>query len=288
MEVKFSNPMRLPLPFRAGDKVIYSAEYESPSLGAIADTQKNASKSLYRAVKTWIDGGVTAYIDDQGARVDDPAEIKRVGFDMSIQSAETLAMAIALEYNEDDKVEGIYTCPLCGTELVAEYTPDQDTRDSISDLTINCADEPEDTVIITLDKPIKIGGKSRVTDEMVGIEIQKIELRHPTIRDGINGQGKYGASDETRQQFAYYIEALVSLNDEPVSSKDRNEFGMKVFENMRGKSDIKKLGEMISRYGVVNTIEKTCPKCLKRWKETINTSSFFASALQSGSTTGRA
>jgi hypothetical protein len=279
METTFSNPMKLSEPFRVDKDVVVAAAFDSPDLGTITDTKRLANKNLYLGVKTWIDGSVIAYITEDGKRIDSAKDIKSTTFSMPIQTADTLAIAIALEHNKDDAVEGIYTCPRCGEEQVAEWTEGYDTRDHIRDLVITVAETVEDEVDIELDTPVVIRGKSRVTDEEAILEVKKISMRHPTIQDAINAKGKYGADDQESQQFAYYIEAFTKINDDPASPKEKAQYGMKIMRGIK-RDDIKKFGQAVARHGIVNKVEKSCQKCRKHWKEVINTSSFFASALQ--------
>ena len=283
MESKLENPLRLPMPVRFGDRVIVAVEYDTPTQGAIADAKKAAEHSVYRAAKAWIDGGIISLIDSAGGRIEDSKEIRKATYQFTIPDVELLTTAIALTYNEDDKVEGVYECPRCGKRQVAEAYEDYDTRDRVSDLVITCADAPEDEFTVTFKEPVVIRGRSRTKDEEASLEVTSLTLRHPTLVDVINAQGKYGASDDTRQQFAYYVEALQRINGEEASPKEKAQFGMQIFETMRKNNDVKQIGDAVSRYGLDNKVWKTCRSaggCGKRWQEVINTSSFFASALQ--------
>jgi len=280
MEDKLENPLRLPIPFKHNGKIIVSAEYDAPDLGSIADTKKFAKQNIWRAVAEWINGGVTSYITEDGIIIDNRDEIKSITFDMPMRSAETLAIFIVAFYNEDDRIEGIYKCPLCDQTQIAEYNKDYDTCDRISDLQVISNDKYEESVIISLENPIEIKGVDRSTKQEIILKILKIEMKHPTIKIGINSMGKYGARDDIRQQFAYYIDSLISLDDEEVSQKERSEMGMKLFEKIKSKTDKNQLNEAISGYGIDNRVDKLCGGCGHSWKAEVNTSSFFDSALQ--------
>lgn len=274
------NPIPLPVPFKYNGKGIIAVEYDRPDVGTIADTKLMAKENIWLATARWISGSVIAYITDDDCRIEDKSEIRSITKLMPMQSSEVLAIAVALLFNDNDLVEGVYICPRCDTPIIAEEKDGYDTRDSISDMEIIVSDGIEESITINLAEEIIIKRKSKTTKEQMDISIRKIEMKHPNINHGISAWGRFGTEDTVRQQYAYYVEALLKIDDEEVSPRERAEYGMMIFEKIKNKDDIKALSDAVSKYGIDNTVKKKCRKCNKIWEEEINTSSFFASALQ--------
>jgi hypothetical protein len=275
----FGNPQTLPIPFRYGQRVITKASFDTPELSSIANVRKYAESNVWKAMKAYIDGSIIALIDSDGEEITGNGEIKKATESMPIQSAEVLSVAIALSYNEDDYVEGLYECPLCKNVVKAIDDGEDDTRDRIRNLSIVSCESADEMVHIELKNHIVIKGKSRADKEEHELVITEFSMRHPTIRDGIASMGKYGATDELRQQFAMFTEALVSINGEEVSQAERAQFGMMIFEKMKAGHDTREINRQTTQYGISGRVKKVC-RCGRRFDATIETRSFFAFALR--------
>lgn len=271
---------QLPIPIANGGKRYTHCEVVAPKTSVIADTEREAKKSIYSGILTFVAGGIDKLYDSDGKEIDEPTVIKRICRDMPYRTAEYLAIQIVLEIDPDDGFEGYYHCPRCGQEMISEDDPEQDTRDHISDLNVTFMEEESLVFKVEIDPPLDI--KDKKSGEIIE-SIESLTLEYPTLGTCIAAQGKYGASGAVRQQFAFYVDSLKQINGEEIDQKTRSQWGMYIFENLRaGKhGPLAQISENVRRYGMENSIQKTCPNCGKVWQAPVDTSNFFGSALQS-------
>lgn len=279
-KMAIANPLRLPIPYRSGQLSIFKAEYDTPELQAIADTSAAVDENVWKAMKIFIDGSVTALIAEDGTRIEDRQQIRAVTYDMPIQSASVLMVAIALTYNDDDYVEGLYECPRCHNVISAVEGKDgEDTRDRIRDLVITACNSIDERIKIKLENPVTIREKSAASGDENHIILEEFVMKHPTIKNAITSVGKHGAVDALRGQFAMFTEALESINGQELSGADRARYGMTLFERMKAGNDTRELTRQATQYGISGKVQKVC-RCGKRFDVTIETKSFFAFALR--------
>ena len=266
--------MKLPIPFLYNDMIIEGVELQEPSGETVANTKDEATKNSYRGIMEWIVGGVKEFITDTGGTID--KDIRNIVKKMPVKDAEVLAIYIALEIDSDDGIEGIYECPRCHVEMVCEFREGDDTRDHIiKDMAIEYQQGAEG-ITIDIDRPVILTQKSKINGAEAIIEIRKLEFRNPTLEDAVKAWARYGA-DQSRAQYALYVEALEKTNSETPSQADKANFGMRIFEKMAA-SDLRTLAGKMSRYGMRNTIRKKC-KCGKEFDAEVNTANFFVSSL---------
>jgi len=273
--------VRIPIPVFSAGKAYGEVDLGVPDAGTLADTRRALDDGNYfQAIHEFLRGCVEA-IREEGGDGMEGDQARAMVKHIPIRSAELLAIQAMLLIDADEGIEGVYDCPRCGKSQIAEYrSEDSDSRDRISDLGVAYMDgEREEAFSVSLAKPVTMKDKS--SGEAV-YSASEIEMSWPTLGHAMSSYGKYGASDRMRRQFAIYIEATRKVNGEEVSAKWRGEYGMFTFEKMKvGPGGLGKIGREMERYGMKDTIPKTCPSCGKKWEAEVNTSNFFASALPS-------
>lgn len=279
--------MKLPIPIYtqriSGDSVIITqADLKEMSTAGIADTKKLIKKGqVNQAIHNWISEGIASFISADGEIITEKAEIRKISYDMPIRTAEMLAAYICIELGIEDAIEGYYECPRCHKPIISELSNDDDTRDHIGDLKHIFMEVFTDRVTLKLSSKVQLKGKSTVTKQESVYDVEEVTILHPTLKHSISASGKYGVDndDDIRRQCAIYTEALIQINGEDISAADKVLSGMKIFTSLN-KTDMRRLGIEVSKYGLGNTISKTCTKCHKTWECSIDTSNFFASAVE--------
>lgn len=282
--------MKLPIPVISGKNVVYrDVELDSPSGGLIANTQnilENVGNS-YTALQTWVSGCVTS-IGSEENEVTGKQEIKSMIRKMAYKSVELIAIKSILTINDDDEIEGIYECPRCGMEIIAERKMEDgeeisNTADYVSDMEIKYIED--DTVTFSHDLEIPVEFEQGLPGSDGGHPIETVEsitFHYPTLGDCIDSFSETGKTDKTRLQYRIYSKAIEEINGNKVDKKWKRRFGVPMFNKMKGiKSDLIAIFNMGNEYGLNQEVEKRCPKCGKLWKEPVNTMNFFASALRS-------
>lgn len=272
--------IEFPIPIVHNGTRYTKCDVVAPKTSAIADTERESHKNIYSAMHVFISGGISAIYAEEGQTVEDPIQIKNICRRMPYKTAEFVSLQIVLEIDPDDGFEGVYGCPRCGHKQIAEYEDGADSRDHLSDMETRYMGSGEPAFDITVDPPLEIKDKS--TGEVIEA-VTSLRMEYPTLGTCIAASGKYGASGGLRQQFAFYVDSLLQINGEEVDQKTRAQWGMYIFENLRtGKQGpLAQVGREMRRYGMDQTIQKTCPSCGKVWWADVDTSNFFGSALRS-------
>jgi len=272
--------MKLVIPVWYGNTIYTDCEFETPSGEVIADTKKLYDENkIFTAMLRFIHGCIISLTDNNGDIITDKGKIKDILRSMPQKTAEHLCIEIMLLYDPADAVEGIYNCPRCGVPKVCEYSGDIDTRDHISDLDIVYYESDINEMDIEYDTPYEIKDKNgnNIHDDA----IFTLSFRHITINDCIESYSRYGLNDRVRMQYLMYVKALIKVNGKEVDQKWKSTWGMYIFEKNRNLKDTNKIGIEMNKYGMQTLVEKNCIKCGKEWRTHLNTSNFFASALQS-------
>ena len=271
---------QLAIPVSNGGKVFTHVDTKEPSASTLADAQKEADQGhYYKAIHKFLSGSIATYHMDGGDTVDDPAKISAITRDMPYVSADTLAMHVLVELNEDDLFEGVYQCPRCSTQIICEKTDDDDTRDSISALNVEYMADYASTFTVTLSTPIVIPkGKQEIE------EISTMTFTHPTLAHCIKAASKMPANDKVRRQLQIYAESIVTVNEDAAGVADawRANYGMYIMTRLSPRKDVKQIATSVSSFGIDARVFKTCPNCGKQFYGRVNTSNFFGSALQLG------
>jgi hypothetical protein len=256
--------MRLPIPFEVSGRTISEVEIDAPRAGVLADTQKIAEQGkFYAALAKLVEG---CLLDEEM-----PQTVVKA---MPYRSAEYIALHAVLMISPDDGFEGVYDCPRCGTKLICELTQEDDTRDFVSDIAVGYRDEPG-AVRFELEKPVTFKSKGEVIDQ-----VENFELRYPTMGDCMKAEVRSGGATGVRLQFQVYSQALIFVNGKEINDTWKVSFGPLLFDKMTARDTIHLSREM-SQYGMASDIEKSCMSCGKTWNAPVDTSGFFASALQS-------
>jgi hypothetical protein len=269
--------MKLVIPFSVNGKVYSECEIGKPRASVIADTKRciDETGDAFSAMRVMLNGCIESFGD-----VTDKVAIKALIPKMPLKTAEHLVLSVVtMHYADDDGIEGVYPCPRCGTQYIAEIRETDgmvvDTRDHISTLPVVYCDMADIEIMREFKTAVLIENKANGN---VIYDINSITIAVPTLENAINAYAKIGARDMVRLQFAMYVEALKKINGEVVDNKFRNSFGMLVFENIRdARDDLGWIAEQINMYGTDREVKKTCKKCGKVWKATVSTSNFFVS-----------
>lgn len=277
--------MKLPIPiFTKSGKTYSDLKFQLPKPSVLADTRKVLSKEgVYSGLKVFLSGCVEEISNDEKT-VTDKTQLKSLITMLPYRSAELVMVNIVTSYDENfNYVEGVYECPRCHEPVISELIEEDDyivdTRDVISELEVTYMEEANNLIELELTSPVLI--KNKVTGDVIE-SISKIELHHPTLLDCIIADKKYGAYDDIRTQFAIYVEAIETVNDNSVDKKYKSQFGMAIFENIKeAKNDLGKLNKELSEFGLNPNVTKYCKneRCGKQWKTPINMSNFFESGL---------
>ena len=274
--------MELPIPIFCQDKIYTEIETKDPSPGVIADTKKMADNGkIYSSMLVFISGCITKLISSDGDVIEDnKTQIKSIVGHMSYKTAEYVAVQIIVDYDDDDDgIEGVYNCPRCHEQIISELDSDgNDGRDHVSDLEIKYmrGEDVNNDITVDLSSPVELkdaNGKVLETVESVSLII-------PTLDHCIKADVKYSIKDKIRFSLQVFLEATTHINGVDITSKWKSHLGMRLFENLNPKKDIKPMGLPLSIYGRNNQVEKVCPSCDKHFKATVDTSNFFVSGLQ--------
>ena len=272
--------MDLPIPIFNGEKIYNIVEIKKPTTGVLTVTYEAKERgNNFKAVLEFVSGCIESITSLDGDVIDSKSEIKRLTGMMPYVSAETLALKIMALINEDDVIEGVYYCPRCGKQIVDEIESEIDQRPRISELEVNNMDisDYNNEIFVSLDESIKFRNKD--TKEIIE-EIENFSIRFPTLNDCILACQGMREGQEVKRQLKVYANSIIKINKIEVNKKWIATWGTLLFSNMFP-GDFKQISKVMQRYGLKQTIEKTCCNCGKVWNATINTSNFFASGLQS-------
>jgi len=265
------------------DKVYTEIEVQKPKASTIAEASSlMKDNKIYSGLAMFLKGSCIS-MSTEDSVVEDSVSIKSLIPKMPYRSAEfSMIQIMTKQYENQDGVEGIYPCPLCGYKIISQLKKTDDleidTRDFISTLDVNYKDDDSPTFKVDLVDPIKIKDKR---DGSIIEEVCEIEMYYPTLEHCMNAEAKYGHNNSLKLQFGIYANSLKAVNGQDVDNKYRNMVGITIFENISNlEHDFRALSDENSKYGVDPRIEKICPECNKVWRPQINTSNFFVSALR--------
>lgn len=282
--------MRLPVPINYKDNVYLEVEVEAPGAGLIANTINTIDRSgdSYSGLHTWITGCIKSIKSDDGKEITDKSQIRSMVRQMPYKSAEFVALKTILMINDDDEIEGVYNCPRCDNQTVAERIMQDgeeisNTLDHVEDLEINFTENGTVNFEHIFSNPIEIKSGQPGKEGKLNIEeIQSIVFHYPTLGDCISAYLKCGSNDKARLQFGIYVESIEKVNGEPKDKRWKNSYGMKAFDNIKNlKKDLLEIFRKGNEYGLDPNVKKNCNKCGKRWEEPVNSMNFFGSALRS-------
>ena len=269
--------MEIPIPFTSKGKIYRRVEIKKPSPAVLADTKKIADEgNYYFAMQTFISGCIESLEADDGDQVTSKDIIRQVVGDMPFRSADYLSIQMMLKYDGDDGIEGVYECPRCHKKMISEVNEKLgiDNRDFISELQVKKLEGEPDEITIELDQSVDISfGEMNDT-------IRNMTFRHPNLKDCNRAWSIIGSKDQVRYQLQVYVEAMTKLNGKEVDNTFRKRFGLYIFEKLDVKTDINKITNALTQYGMETKVKKHCRECGKEWLAAINTANFFVSGLQ--------
>lgn len=282
--------MRLPIPIISSSDTVYTAtEIERPESGAIVNAHniiENTGNS-YSALLSWLSSCVIS-ISSEENEIINKTEINGMIKKMAYSSAELFSIKAVLMINEDDEVEGVYKCPRCDTEIIAERKVEDgveifNTADYISNLAIKYKEDEGNTFTHEFEIPVEFKQGMPGTKDGQPIEVvNSIVFHYPTLADCISAYEETGGRDKPRLQFRIYSKAIEKVNGQDVNDKWKRNFGIPLFNKMKGvREDLIEIYRKGNEYGLDPNVEKRCPRCDKSWQEPINSMNFFGSALQS-------
>ena len=275
--------MKLPIPILVGDVLYTDCEITSPTVNIIIETRKIIEEGVYfSAMKKFCAGCISEIKTEEGKIITDSISIKSILAHCCYRTIEYIAIQAMLKhYSDDDGIEGIYYCPRCGVESIAELKEEDgmtiDTRDHINELAINYFDSSIDSFLIHVDLSESVKIYDKKNNELL-LEVADIDVLIPTLEQSIQAEAKVGSRDSIRLQLAIYVEALKKVNGKEIDTKFKNIYGSEIFGNITNiKKDLGFLSDSINKFGMARTVKKTCKRCGKIWASVVNTSNFFVS-----------
>lgn len=270
--------MKLIRPVIFNGKKYVEAEITDPSGGVIADTNKilDNNGNLFLALLTFVRGNIKELIADNGEEEDSKNIIQSITRNMTYKTIEYLAIKQILLYNDnDDRVEGIYKCPLCGNQVKCEKKDDEDNTDKINDLPVIYQEDGIDEFLIEFGDEYIIKDKKGKELEI----IKSMSFCNPTIQMMIDAFNQY-PDDKVRLHYKAYEKALTKVNENEINQDWKTKFAKIFFEGQKNK-ELNKISKKINSVGIQSEIEKTCNKCGKTFNVFLNSANFFVSTLQS-------
>lgn len=262
--------MKLPIPLVRKGERHEEVILREITAGLLADTQKIIeSGDSYRALACFAAGVIESI-----GEITDRAAIKNLANFLPYKSAEAVIIEALLQSDKDDGVEGYYECPRCGAAKLAEYNPEEelDTRDHLRDLPVKTTENSG------FEYELKCPVEIRSGEDMVEM-IKSISFIYPTLASCSAALSKVGLRDVVRLQMAVLLESVETINKNPVERNWKSNYGTYVFEKMK-KGDLLEINRRINEFGMNPVVKKVCLKCQKEFEVVLNTSNFFASALQ--------
>ena len=181
-------------------------------------------------------------------------------------------------YGLPSLLEGIYTCPRmnCGTKIIKEVDESGfDNRIDISNKEVNFS-EDMNPYILSFSNDFKI-----VKNELE-IDIKEIHFRDITIQDLIEISSQKGSSIKNliKSVMQKTIVNIVFDSNSPEINfhKLMNRYLIEVLD-FPNYQYIENAMLLFRTYGMDLKENSTCPKCNKKWKQTIDFTSFFVYAL---------
>lgn len=268
---------KLPVLLKIGENLFDEVELKKPSGALLAQTEEDKNRNEYLGMRTLVAGCVESI--DGTSQITDPIAIKSAITKMSNKNLEFLGLEIMVDfYNGEDYIEGVYPCPRCGKphicEKIIQDDLEIDTRDRISDLPVHFMENESELLFdIHLTEPITLESK------MGTEEVETITMGFPTAENLIEAINSVGGSNPYKLQYAVYARSIQRVNGEEVDQSWKRSKGVQLFNNCKNvKKDIGQISDIINRYGIDLTVEKTCLECGKVWRPVIRTSNFFGSA----------
>lgn len=268
---------RLPVLYQTENNIYEEIELKKPSGGMLADTKEAAEKNWPLAMRNFVAGCTVSIISADNV-ISDMVGIKSALAKMSNKNLEYFSQEIMIDYYKgDDYVEGLYPCPRCQHEIIAEKSDEDgiaiDTRDRISDLKVNFMNDPSELVFhLELEEPVELDERED--------PVKNIDIQFPTIEHYVEAFNSVGDRNKAKFQYAVYARAIVKVNGVEIENSWKKSKGYLLFNKSENTlNDVGKITEYFNKYGVDGRLEKSCPKCGKVWQPLINTSNFFGSAL---------
>lgn len=271
--------VKLPIPIKYGEDVFDEVEIAEATSGVIADVAKiaNTTGDYFTAVFTFIKGCILSLVSGEKI-VNDKQQISAIVRNMPFRSAEYALIQALILGNKDSGVEGVYECPRCKRQFIAQKVEESgevisDTLDYLDTFDVSYMDHLDYEYDIELSAPVEI----KEIDP-----IQTLRFRYQTIGDCMNAYKKKGMTDRIRLQFSIYMECLLAVNGVQVDVKWKNKYAEYMFNHLKSaKLDLNAIAEKELAYGMKKTVVRTCAACGKEWECPVDTANFFVSALPS-------
>ena len=274
--------IQMPIPYLSNEGNIYKyIEIKKPSGQVLADARDAIDRTNeFNAMRVFV-AGCTESIASENETITDSVAIKSMLGKISNKTLEYLSAMIMVDYYDgEDYIEGVYPCPRCGTSVVSEKSDadgvEIDTRDRITDLHVGFMEDIKDMQRTISFTPVEL--RSRKTVD----EVSEVTLRMPTTNDYIKAF-QQGGQNMIKIQFQVYGDCIIKANGVDVDDTWRRSYGYKLFATLTDfKKVFKEIGDWLNAYGLDPEVEKICrnQSCGKVFNAIINSSNFFASALQ--------
>jgi hypothetical protein len=268
---------RLPVLYKTEQNIYEEIELKKPSGALLAEVQEAVQKNWPLAMRNFVSGCTVSIISPE-KNITDSIQIKTALSNMSNKNLEYLSQEIMVDYYKgEDFVEGVYQCPRCGNNVIAEKSNEDgieiDTRDRITDLKVNFMESVDELFFeLEFEESIELSENEEL--------VKNITIGFPTVEHYTEAFNSIGDRNKAKFQYAVYARAIEKVNGQEVEKSWKRSKGYLLFNKSENTlNDIGKITEYFNRYGVDARIEKTCRECGKVWQPLINTSNFFGSAL---------
>jgi len=259
--------IKLPIPLIYNDLKITDAEINKPKTKTLKDTKRaSKTRNFFLALKTFLTSTVKL--------TEDKEKSDRLITELPQRTAELIALKVLLlQFPEDDKVEGIYTCPRCRNQIICEFNDGFDNRDSISELNINYFDKDQ----LEFTSELNVIIKDKKSNNVI-LDIKNITMRFPLLKDFIEVVSFIGNDDPYEIQNKVFEKCIIKLNNTEFTKKERNLYATKIIDES-DPDELEAFSSYFNSFGLIEYVNKVCLNCGKKFKTKLNTANFFDSAL---------
>jgi len=263
----------LPLPVISKDGTIYTAcELKKPIGGTLADVRKvMATKTVAHGMIEYMKGVIVHFESESGEILNNKTQFEILCRQMPVKTAEALAIKAMAMINSTDSVRGMYDCPGCKNQI--KISKENGNSILYTDLTIEKI--KNESIEYTFNSPISIIGESGD----IKASMQSITFKPVTMNNYITGITRYPNTDETRQEYSMFIDAIQLVDGKEPEISWLRQWGMMLFERIEY-DDLEAIYDFHGKGGIQKTINIYCSKCGENFEGNIDPKDFFVSGLQ--------
>ncbi len=274
--------MKLPDVIIKDGSVFDECDLIRPVTGVLADTYSayERTSNPHTALRVLTSGCIGALMGDKTLteRSQINAHLKKAPY----KSIELVALKglVSIRKQEDNVIEGIYSCPMPGCnekiqveKIATDEGSNWEDLDHFNDLKIVECSDKSNFFDYDLAYPVRLNTSEGER------EINSLKFHRPYIVDCEKAEERVGANDKGRIQLVTYGLCIEEVNGQAVDDTFRNKYGGTIFDRI-DPTDTEAIFKEGRKYGLQSYLNKQCPSCAKKWRQIVNPISFFVSALQ--------